>query len=183
MSINTWKHSVKRSIWHYQSSRWNATLIMYTKLSLYKHCISYESVWPWWQFSKQWPEYTYKCKVMLRLISGDHPLAAKQRKMGKTCPLCTYMVRADVPHILFKCTCQSLCDKRAELRSSIIQLCPPRLLHELDKMNVVTKTIFVLSGLGSSYIQEWSPLYKVLADFVFTIYNEYINQFTLIMEM
>ena len=39
-------------------------------------------------------------------------------------------------------------------------------------MSDETKTAFIISGLCDTYIKEWSPIYKEIAEFIVVLFNE-----------
>ena len=42
----------------------------------------------------------------------------------------------------------------------------------MDRMSAKDKTVFIMSGLNSEYITEWSEVYTAVLNFVAAMYNE-----------
>ena len=49
---------------------------------------------------------------------------------------------------------------------------PPALSRELDTIDMLVKVRIIMAGLGGSYIHEWAPIYREIANFVYGIYKE-----------
>ena len=138
--------------------------------SLYPSCLEIGKVWPWWQLSKHKPQYTKKCSVILRLLTGNHAMNVRRHSPGASafCQECMAMVGDTVSHMLWQCEGMSIV--RNDTWRNIQYIAPPSLFQEIQRMNDDQKTVLLLSGYGG-YVHEWLPLFVHTADFITGMYN------------
>jgi hypothetical protein len=179
-SIEVWKRTVKTRIRSVEKNRWLAQSMMYTKLVLFRQCIS-DHVWPWWVFLTHHPEYTQYCRTMARLMVGEHGLASnigrRQDKIctyrTRLCQMCNMYVVEDVAHMLF--TCKISKSGIEEFWKSIRLVAPQKLVLEMEKLPPGELTIFLFSGFKSPFIHEWEDVYRIICRYVHYTYNARIN--------
>ena len=74
-SVGMWKKTVRDQIQMVEQSRWLPHVLVYRKLIMFRQCIT-GSVWPWWLFLPKHPNMYHSCKVMFRLMTGEHGLGS-----------------------------------------------------------------------------------------------------------
>ena len=79
----------------------------------------------------------------------------------------------DVKHIMFRCPADKAIHR--ELLVQLHYVCPPALYKEIVNMGIEDKTVFFLSAMGNSFVQEWSDVYSVLLDFICEIYDNHVK--------
>ena len=77
-------------------------------------------------------------------------------------------------HILFECTSGDV--MRDLMWTKVVQACPGQLAGELNKMNSMCKTKFVLNALYCDYVVEWQELYIAICEFAFKVYSQYYDR-------
>ena len=93
VSTLEWKKKVKHVILRREIDTWRANCLVYRSVDMYIRCITYGNVWPWWVFTKHFPKFTVKCKVMIRLLTGNHVMSERKRlNISGRCEECTMMV-------------------------------------------------------------------------------------------
>ena len=110
----------------------------------------------------------------MRLLVGEHCLEVNTYRFGeglqsKTCRVCSDGSIGDCPHMLFKC--DALSSVRLYLWNQFLNSCPTALRHDVNMMNDVDRTCFILSGFRSGYVAEWELMYNSALDFVNNMYS------------
>jgi len=168
ISKQKWKQVVSEKINNVEKVRHFCQIMMYTKLKLLLDTnLTYPSVWVWWVFTNHHPKYVKHCKIMLRLLVGEHGLGqnvgrwhGKSTTVSVICRLCDMYVEESVAHILFVCPFNE--GQRRTLRDIIDESAPDRLVTEMAAMDADTLTCFFLGGLRCNYIPEWDLLYIII---------------------
>ena len=121
------------------------------------------------------PDKAYKCKLMLRLLAGEHCLEtntvrhkSKCEFLNTVCTLCNNHAEADLPHMLF--LCESLREHRMLLLARLSESCPTPLQKSWNNMSPSERTQFILSGFRISFTVEWINMYHTALRFVTNMY-------------
>ena len=171
-----WKKTIKRVIWERETNTWIANCIMYRSLTLYRKCICFGIIWPWWLFTKRHPSYVKQCRVLLRLVTGTHAISERLRQLGNSrmCQQCNMMVTDSIPHMLFEC--QGAEDLRITMWGHVINNSPPALLLSISRMNYTDRCVFLLSGFNcSTLICEWDSVYINVCKFIVAMYDNKVS--------
>ena len=168
-SMLIWKRRIKYVLWEREKYLFSSQTIMYRHSQLYADCIVVGQLWAWWRFCKFKPTYTRKCKVILRIVSGNHVMRQRRCKPGTSafCQDCCDMVDDSVQHMLFECSGLSECRQHAW--QHVLNNSPQALAKQLECMSNICKTHLILCGYGS-YVNEWCDLYIVTCNFVCDMY-------------
>ena len=177
ISKQKWKQVVSEKINNVEKVRHFCQIMMYTKLKLLLDTnLTYPSVWIWWVFTNHHPKYVKHCKIMLRLLVGEHGLGqnvgrwhGKSTTVSVICRLCDMYVEESVAHILFVCPFNE--GQRRTLRDIIEESAPDRLVTEMAAMDADTLTCFFPGGLRCNYIPEWDLLYINICEYIYCIYR------------
>ena len=169
-----WKKIVWIAIESVEVSRWQATTLLYSKLSVFRSCVTEIKVSVWWQLSRVCPRLTKATRIIMRLICGEHCLTSNVGKYTNSttrlCPLCDDFESETVSHMLFVCT------RLTGVRGNGIGILEGKMPHAMYEclcgMNNMDKAIFVISGMRSPFIAEWIEIYTAIATFVYTMYQE-----------
>ena len=85
ISMSQWKTRIKNVIYHREKCKWIANCMLYKSIGLYTMCIEYSMTpWAWWIFCNRYPQYVKHCRVILRLLIGNHAMSERRRLPGAT---------------------------------------------------------------------------------------------------
>ena len=106
-SVGLWEKTVRDQIQMVEHSRWLSRVLMYRKLIMFRQCIT-GSVWPWWMFLQKHPSMYHSCKIMFRLMTGEHGLGSTiglwhGKNHSKIWIMCDLHMVETVQHILIEC--------------------------------------------------------------------------------
>ena len=176
MSKHKWKDLITHYIYSYERKRWNATCFLYKRSRLFVNSVFYFQLWPWWTYVRKFPKMNYKCKILIRLLAGEHCLETNtfrfKNRSGlfhNSCQLCNSLEPADVPHMLF--SCKVLTAERKEFWNIFLTNCPLPLQAQIILMSPSEKTQFIFSGFRSKFIPEWAHMYHNALTFVTIMYK------------
>ena len=165
MTTSVWKNKVKTNIYKHEWDQYCVTLPMYKKLNVYKNCFKGIRMWPWWVHASRYPQDTYKCSLLMKLITGTSKL-----KLHK-CVNCDVLVTCPMSHMLFECVL--LNEKRHILWSEWTMKMPTGFLGSLTLMSPVEKTYFIATGFNVPYTTEWLDVYSGALQYIQKMYNLY----------
>ena len=158
-SVALWKKTVHDQIQMVEHSRWLSRVLMYRKLIMFRQCIT-GSVWPWWLFLQKHPNMYHSCKIMFRLMTGEHGLGSTiglwhGKGHSKICTMCDLHMVETVQHILIECPSgrDSVCKLWGG--GDIITVAPQCLTNEMMGMTPNTLVAFWFSGFKCNYVHEW----------------------------
>ncbi len=174
--IREFKSLARKRIADYEIECFKITCLLYRSLDLYRNCISKIEMWPWWIFAHHNPEYTYKVRVLYRMIVSQSCLRSDIYMFENTssiCILCDSMCDETPQHMLFECSRFEV--ERGEVWFNTLQKLPPALAYGIDNMNSKQKTEFICKGFNCRYIPEWDMIYKFIIDYVYYLYNKRKN--------
>ena len=131
----------------------------------------------WWEFGQQNPNLIRSLWSIIRLLLGCHSLNSCLFKYKKTdspfCQHCTMSAEEDAMHVLFICPHND--DERHRLWNNIQNKCTPALYRNIMDMPVHERNSFILSGLNSTFVPEWSELYHAIIVYISTLYKSRLS--------
>ena len=172
-SKNEWKKLVKDKIWKMENRNWQIKSTLYTTLAVIKNVLPQIEIISWWRHAQENPAETKKCRSVMKLLLDCHQLKScrYRHNEGASDPFCDYCqcrVIENPSHVLFECDGNA--DIRKDLWDKVIVCCPDALAQQMQTMTVNDKAGFILTGLGNSYIPEWTTLFKQLANYIHKLY-------------
>ena len=117
---------------------------------------------PWWQHAYRNPSYARKNITIVRTLLNV------ERYGFKPCIKCNKMALNTVEH-MFQCSAKSI--ERDESWIKVLAACPKQLKTEILLMPFKERSLFILNGFGSVYIEEWNDLYCALSMFILEMFN------------
>ena len=130
----------------------------------------------WWQYIQNVPRDRKKCVTIIRLFMCCSKLNmclyryTNNNIQSPLCNICSDYEEETIHHMLFRC--KGLSHIRGTLWKKVIESCPSnRMKVEINSMSDRNKATFLLSGLHSSYVQEWITLFKAICDFIYFMYS------------
>ena len=180
MSLAEWKILVRRKINQVDYNIMVAQSMRYRKLSIFLSCVSKE-VWPWWIFVLHHSECTRQCRIVSRLLVGEHGWQYQGRvnthnnrfHVSRLCQFCYRFESDSIPHVLFVCTDGS--ERRLRLWSDLLVSAPKGMYKSMLGMPSKECTVFVLSGFKCKYVPEWEIVYKVICTFIYDMHAMRMN--------
>ncbi len=174
--LDRWKTIVKNAVWEREQNCWRASTLMYKKLDLFSISVGEIGRWVWWTYARRRPGHTWKCRLLLRLMVGEHRLQDNMVRVTRglggvtpaVCQLCTSFEQENLQHMLFQCV--ALQETRVRLWGEVEAVAPPALTLEMNSLGARERTIFILAGFRSGYIPEWEDTYKAILSFVVNMY-------------
>ena len=162
------KSQIKRIVWGNENDRWRASCLIYRELDQYRSTVSNIRMHPWWLFVKDEPIYCTKVAGVLAVLMGGQP-CKYQRNFGHSrCKICESFEAETAEHILFKCN--ALEQYRSILWENVLLKLTEPLKESVMQMTHNERTVFLVSCLNESYINEWRDLYKAIANFIHKMY-------------
>ena len=172
--ISTMKGLVRRNIVEYENKCFQATMLLYTRMEMFKKCVPNVEIWPWYVFvNKVRPFSQRECKSIARLMFRESCLNGDQDKVNKQSPICCLCESGwpeDANHLLF--VCEQFSHLRKELWTRVESSAPQELVAEMRKMTSKDRCSFILSAFNVKYVAEWDELYSEMLDFIHKMYVE-----------
>ena len=169
-SLEMKKSLTKRILWEYEKRNWRASCIMYKNLEIYADCVKNIKMHAWWIFLKGHPSFHRSVSAVVSVLLGSQPKGIQSNIGIKLCKLCDKRQPDDATHALF--ACDGLTPVRALHWQHVLNTMPPAMVREMADATNEKKATFILSGLGGSYIAEWTAIYASIASFVWHVYSE-----------
>lgn len=72
IDIVKWKSLVLEKVIEFYTVKWKMKILMYPKLKLLESVVSEYHMSIWWKLCRRMPKSTYACKVIMKLITGEH---------------------------------------------------------------------------------------------------------------
>jgi hypothetical protein len=159
-----WKRVIKECISDYDKTRWQMTCHLYEGMDLYMEVMpeKYDGLWPWWQYGSKHVQDMRRCRLLLRLCTGDVPGFEYRNGVCQCCQL--LCIREERPiHMLFECreTEGHWVEKWGEVESVM----PEGMKIDIRKLDNRSKFKLIASGMGR-YVEEWNPVYHRVLKFV-----------------
>jgi hypothetical protein len=178
MDIREWKRLVKNKVWARENQKWSIICRLYSSLSTVKQGIPSIKLWSWWQYVQDCPSDMHRVKVILKLLLNVHGLkcsAARYTGNGASvlCEQCDHYQAETISHVLFECIGSA--DLRSVLWADVMDACPPALVLQINTMLLEDKVVFLLTGLHSTYTQEWFEVFACIARYISSIYWTHID--------
>ena len=167
VSLLQFKDVVKQKIRLYEHQQHVVTLSMYKRTSLYATCINTRATWPWYIHASRYPECTKNCSYLVRKLIGVTSDGATN--------VCLCGESTSVSHVLFECE-YIKCD-RERLWCELDLVLPNGMRKDLHRMSTNQKTIFILNGLGSQYVPEFSNVYSEILKCITTTLRKHDQLF------
>ena len=168
MSVGQFKKMVTGICCSKDIQSWKITCQLYTSIRMYntQHMTCKQRL-SWWNIAYEFPECTYKCRMIIRLLLNVFRLGKEM------CHLCCQYKRNSVNHIIFEC--DFVKDIRTEYWDIVRESCPRPLYEDMLNMTSDKRCAFILSGFNGPFICEWYELYQNMMDFVYKVYMTYHN--------
>jgi hypothetical protein len=162
-----WKKLIVRTIRTRQYTVWRMRSIMYKSMDMVLHVM--DKWWlmrpaVWWTVARVNPRFTKHCKLLVRLLCGDHSLntgRGRFHSMTKRCTLCESYEQETVQHTLF--LCGALHQEQTERWHAVLAAMPRGMRQSISDMTPCEKTYFVLSGCSGQYNGEWQLIYESMS--------------------
>ena len=170
--IGEFKALARNRLSVYENECFRVLCLLYNSLDLYRNCITKIEMWPWWIFAHHNPEYTYKARILYRMIVSQSCLRSHVymfEQTSSTCILCNSFCDETTQRMLFQCARFEV--ERTEVWSNTLQKLPPALAYEINNMNDISKTEFICKGFNCRYTPEWDIIYKFIINYVYYMYN------------
>ena len=114
------------------------------------------------------PNMTRKVSALMALLLGGQPTGLQRNIEGKRCQLCYSDTNDDVVHVLW--ACQALDKCRKPRWENVISTMPESMAQDIQQLQWNEITLCILSGLGKTYIPEWSKTYVEIVNFMYEMY-------------
>ncbi len=174
-----WKRIVKEAVHSHYYTEWMITCTLYSSLQLFLQTVDKVRLSIWWTVGRHNPASRKQCKVVIKLLTGNHALGAGRRRHvvnSSLCQLCNTYEQESVSHMLYRCP--GLLEERVRETPRLLDSLPGVLSREIQGMSDDEKTVFLLSGLRSDYIVEWNDSFLAVAHFVSCMYHARENRHT-----
>ena len=79
------------------------------------------------------------------------------------------MALTTVKHMMFQCSAKSI--ERDESWFKVLAACPKQLKTEILLMPFKERSLFILNGFGSVFIEEWNDLDCALSVFILKMFD------------
>ena len=108
----------------------------------------------WWKVAKAYPESLQVCRLMVKFLAGEEPLAwntgryIKPRSMqNRICKICNAGAFETVSHFLFECP--ALASQRSQFINTLCELCAvgENIVTQGDFKSIISASLFV----GANY--------------------------------
>jgi hypothetical protein len=167
MCMSRFKNCIKCKINRSEEVRFRITCELYKSLVNYKECITQIKVWPWWVYINSYrPHLGHKGRVLAKLLYEQSHIGLSCSRYKEThsvtCNACDQGAIDCVPHVLFEC--DALNQERDILWDRVMTDAPQALVFELNEMNSVQKTHFIMAAFNCALVPEWLCLYDQMCD-------------------
>ena len=172
-SQNQWKQLVKNTVRDRETTRWQMTTMMYSKLYIFMDAVLDIEMCVWWRVARAAPVLLHQCKLLVRVLVGEHGLGSNTGRFsgqGKQCVLCDGHYTETVEHFLFLCSCEAMHQPRVALWTELEDVMPPAMRADVMKMTLRARAAFLLSGCHS-WVPEWVNLYAKILKYVHRLYQ------------
>ena len=138
--------------------------------------IEFGRMWPWWIHASRYPCKMKKCVIMAKVMTNSKYINGDYCYANKICSFCETTKQYDLPHLLFSCKKfdQERCNEWNVVKENI----PAGLLLEIEMLNEYDQTSFIFSGMRSRYIKEFKIVYDTLLDFIYNMYQYFVQDST-----
>ena len=106
---------------------------------------------------------------------GESSLKAHTARYGdktsKMCLHCDMFEIQSVSHFLFDCNNADMVVIRERWQEIFDNEFPLGLVRSMELMSSNRRTLFIITGLENSYVQEWENVYICLCDFIADMYS------------
>ncbi len=170
-----WHRQVVRLVTERHHQTWLMQAVMYRTMDTVVQVVcatENRGTCVWWSVCRVNPSITRLCRLVVRLMCGDHSLnSGRGRFTNNTvrCCLCDSYEQETVEHTLF--TCEALHQQRTETWQAVLSTVPHGMRRAILEMTTAEKTYFVLSGCQSNFVREWQYTYETIARFVNQVYT------------
>ncbi len=172
--LKQFKRLILALVSEHEQTEWVATSMLYESLGLFRRCFQKIELCIWWKVSRFRPRLTRGIRTVMRLLCGQHVLAVSRRNRADgnstMCNLCDGYEAETVSHFLFKCTHFSA--TRESAWKDVLLSMPKAMAEYVTGCNHMEKMIYVMSGLNSTFTQEWLDVYESVCVFVTKMYNK-----------
>ena len=152
--------------------QWIAACSLFSSIQLLSDVVKKSCLSIWYTVGRLNPSYRKKCKIVVKLLTGNHALCVGWRhhqNNSSLCQMCDLYVTEDVCHLLFKCP--GLLERRETDMQLLLDALPGVMKSEFLDMDDYSKTIFLLSGLRSGYIREWNAAFLAVCNYTSDMYR------------
>ncbi len=170
LHLKQFKRLLRRVVTQRDHAGWDATVLLYRGLTLFRECFPRIELCVWWRVSHYRPHLVTVVHLVCGIV-GD-PARRRENPSGH-CALCENWEADDAPHLLF--TCSHLSSLRDPLWRKVLSSMPDAMSHHVLSLNVAQRTMFILSGFYVNFTLEWLDIYGTVALFVASLYNKKIN--------
>ena len=171
ITLKQFKKLAWRAVTEREYSKWEATVLLYRGIKLFRECFPRTQVCIWWKVSYCRPRLCKATQAILWLICGKYSMHGDQGQTlnpSRRCPLCEEYDADNVPHLLFVCTYFS--GLRDSLWDNVLDKMPMPMRQHVLGLNVEDRTRFILSGFNAKFTREWLDLYGAIAIFAHCLY-------------
>ena len=125
----------------------------------------------WWDFVIDVPYMYRKVACIVALLCGCRPRGLQSNLSHRICNICNSQ-SCDTPvHILFEC--EALVHVRYMVWDKLVSCMPARMAADILECSNIQKYTLMISGLKCTrYVREWRDIFRNVAFFVHTMYNE-----------
>ena len=172
MDITCMKRLVKGTVYAADQRRFECSCMMYKSLGNYTNSIQQVAMWFWWKYTKIRPEQTFKCKTIMRMVTGETCFNSNVYRFGSSrgstiCQLCDKYVSESVHHVICECTFHQ--DTRERYWSVVEQVSPINLANAMKSGDTIQ---LMFSGFNQSKITtEWIEMYDAVIEFLYNMYE------------
>lgn len=172
VSKSVWKKMISLKILDYENKKWAVNSTLFRTLKLVKDVLPCITMLTWWNYCQQSTINVRKCRTIVRILLDCHGLKSCRFRYNLVadpiCEHCDMRAIEDAEHVLF--ICKENHEARQRLWNQIVKQCPEQLSVELSSMTISEKMIFLFSGLGGAYIDEWIPIYSAVLNYIHELY-------------
>ena len=168
-----WRNQVVKLVTRRYFQIWKMKTMMYRTLDYVLCAVGDVHHRPnvWWMVCRMNPRVTKQCKLVVRLMCGDHSLnAGRGRFTANTtrCCICDSYQVETLEHTLF--VCDALNQVRSDRWEETMSVLPAGMKETVMGMTTSQRTNFVVTGCHGTYTREWQDIYETLAKFIYTMY-------------
>jgi hypothetical protein len=169
MSKVIWKCMVKKTIKEYEDEKVRLLLKMYKGMETCEKCFPQGKMWPWWQHATRYPNLTHKCRKVAKMLLCQYSVRNENVFKNGICSLCETYCNDFLCHVLFEC------NEYEQMRkyewNDVQSVMPAGLKLSVNDMTDKQKTLFIFSGLGGVYINEFHKTYDAILEFIVKTYD------------
>ena len=174
MSKLTWKNLCKEKVYQYHYSVWRFILRFYQKLALYRIIHTKNSMSCWWKLAGEYPARVYKCRLMIKLVTGMNALNVYSNtsvsRNKRMCTLCDIDDVESVCHFVLRCSFNAI------LRESMFDMIERSISNEAYHTFIsLSENIKLYVMLGMDYpfqSKDIKYIQIISADYVWLMYHK-----------